>query len=178
MDANGEESTATAVELRLERLRLNDALSARDTVVQHLAAACISVQQKSATIKTLEQERADLEMQLSFMNGQQETALSHSETHADRTEQKREWVKVQVEVGALAEILRKLESENKRLKTQLSGEEHEPSQDTGVAPVRIWCWVCDCAELGVTVPPIGLAACFAQNFALYYADDSPGLRER
>ncbi|EPS98380.1 hypothetical protein FOMPIDRAFT_1031536 [Fomitopsis schrenkii] len=124
IDLNGDESAATTVELCLERLRLNDALSARDAVAQHLAAACVSVRQKTATIKTLEQEKSDLEMQLSFMNGRQEAALARSD-NVGRTVQEREWTKVQVEVGALAEILRKLEHENKQLKTRLNGEEHD-----------------------------------------------------
>ena len=104
MDVNGEESAATAVELRLERLRLNDALSARDTVAQHLAAACVSIRQKSTAIKSLEQEKADLETQLSFMNGRQVAAPARSENNAGRAVQERDWIKVQAEVGALAAI--------------------------------------------------------------------------
>lgn len=160
IDLNGDESAATTVELCLERLRLNDALSARDAVAQHLAAACVSVRQKTATIKTLEQEKSDLEMQLSFMNGRQEAALARSD-NVGRTVQEREWTKVQVEVGALAEILRKLEHENKQLKTRLNGEEHDVSQDTGVAPVRTRVRVYCSAKLGIVVSPIGLAAFFA-----------------
>lgn len=158
MDVNGEESAATAVELRLERLRLNDALSARDAVAQQLAAACVSVRQKSTTIKTLEQEKADLETQLSFMNGRQVATPARSENNAGRAVQERDWIKVQAEVGALAEICRKLEHENKQLKTQLSGEEHDTPQDTGIAPVRICACASGRAELGVAVSPIGLAA--------------------
>lgn len=134
MDLNGDESAATSAVLRLEGLRLHDALSARDAVAQHLAAACISIQQKTAIIKSLELEKSDLEMQLSFMNGRQDVG-ARSDNSVGCVVQEKEWTKVQVEVGALADILRKLERENKQLKTRINGEEHDTSEETGVAPV-------------------------------------------
>ncbi|KAI0728841.1 hypothetical protein C8Q72DRAFT_973202 [Fomitopsis betulina] len=139
MDLNGDESAATSAVLRLEGLRLHDALSARDAVAQHLAAACISIQQKTAIIKSLELEKSDLEMQLSFMNGRQDVG-ARSDNSVGCVVQEKEWTKVQVEVGALADILRKLERENKQLKTRINGEEHDTSEETGVAPSRPSDW--------------------------------------
>ncbi|KAH9930845.1 uncharacterized protein B0H18DRAFT_872652 [Fomitopsis serialis] len=122
VDPQDEKDTVvTTAEVYLERLRLNDALSARDAVVQHLAEACTSIRQKTATILLLEQEKADLETQLSFMTGRQ--SASQPGGRADRAAREREYVKVQVEVGSLAEMFRRLERENQQLKAQITGEQ-------------------------------------------------------
>ncbi|KAL6308643.1 hypothetical protein BKA93DRAFT_725211 [Sparassis latifolia] len=49
-----------SMELRLERMRLQEALCARDTVAQRLAEACTFVRQKNNTIEQLLAERGEL----------------------------------------------------------------------------------------------------------------------
>ncbi|TFY64220.1 hypothetical protein EVJ58_g2755 [Rhodofomes roseus] len=124
------DALVTSAELRLERLRLNDALSARDAVVEHLTKACISIRQKSDSINKLEHEKADLETQLSRQNGH----AYNTGGRADRAAGERVFAQVQVEVGNLAEIFRRLEGENRQLKAQVSGEQLSTSQQTNVAP--------------------------------------------
>ncbi|KAH9842461.1 uncharacterized protein C8Q71DRAFT_732949 [Rhodofomes roseus] len=130
------DALVTSAELRLERLRLNDALSARDAVVEHLTKACISIRQKSDTINKLEHEKADLETQLSRQNGH----AYNTGGRADRAAGERVFAQVQVEVGNLAEIFRRLEGENRQLKAQVSGEQLSTSQQTNVAPARPSDW--------------------------------------
>ncbi|KZT74072.1 hypothetical protein DAEQUDRAFT_754054 [Daedalea quercina L-15889] len=131
----------TSAELRLERLHLDDALSARDALVQHLAEACVSIRQKTTAIKRLEKEKADLEMQLSFMNGRQGAGGVPPGSRVDRTARDREYAKVQVEVGYLAEMFRRLEQENKQMKAQKNGEQSDVAQQMQIAPVRPSGWL-------------------------------------
>lgn len=46
-----------AVEIQVERMRVVEAMSARDAVVQRLADACVSVRQKTAEIEQLQYEQ-------------------------------------------------------------------------------------------------------------------------
>ncbi|KAI8974237.1 hypothetical protein BD414DRAFT_424545, partial [Trametes punicea] len=50
--------------IRLERMRVREALAARDAAVKHLAEACASVREKTAVIKRLSDEKERLEKQL------------------------------------------------------------------------------------------------------------------
>ncbi len=50
--------------LRLERLRLREALNARDVAVARLEEACVSVREKTAALDTVREEKLQLQKQL------------------------------------------------------------------------------------------------------------------
>lgn len=95
------------MEIRLERLRLQEALCARDTVAKNFTTACISIREKTATIERLQSEKGDLEKQLKLLNGRQATLYAPNTT-TQIAEDKRKLV---TEVARLAEILRSMQDE-------------------------------------------------------------------
>ena len=50
--------------IRLERLRVKEALNARDVAVGHLADACVSVRQKTEALDALREEKETLQRRL------------------------------------------------------------------------------------------------------------------
>ena len=50
--------------LRLERLRLQEALNARDVAVARLEEACVSIREKTTALNNLQEEKRQLEQQL------------------------------------------------------------------------------------------------------------------
>ena len=58
-----------AIEIQVERMRVVEAITARDAVVQRLADAHISIRQKVAIIGRLELEKEELERRLSVSKG-------------------------------------------------------------------------------------------------------------
>ena len=113
------------MQIGLERLRLNDALSARDAVVKHFAHACISIQQKSAAIQQLRDENRRLEQKLQSLQCS-ETFASSEIVFADGVKQK-----IVAEIQKLTDIIEHLQ-ENTLSTGQLEGiQTGSSSPDTG-----------------------------------------------
>ncbi|EED83673.1 predicted protein [Postia placenta Mad-698-R] len=96
-----------AMEIRLERLRLQEALCARDAVAKHFTTACTSIREKTATIERLQYEKGDLGKQLKLLNGRQATLYAPNTT-TQIAEDKRKLV---TEVARLAEVLHGMQDE-------------------------------------------------------------------
>ncbi|OSX56290.1 hypothetical protein POSPLADRAFT_1160289 [Postia placenta MAD-698-R-SB12] len=111
-----------AMEIRLEGLRLQEALCARDTVANHFTTACISIREKTAAIERLQYEKGDLEKQLKLLNGRQATFHAPNTT-TQIAEDKRKLV---TEVAKLAEILRGMQDEIAKV-----GKAHIPGSARG-----------------------------------------------
>lgn len=60
---------ATALTIQHEKMRVSEALAARDAVVHHLELACRSVREKAVTIEELRIEKEDLERRLEELSG-------------------------------------------------------------------------------------------------------------
>lgn len=95
-----------AIEIQVERLRVVEAMTARDAVVQRLADAHVSIRQKVAIIERLELEKADLERRLFTLKGP-----CNEEYEEEKTKASSEIDKLQVvikglrdEVGLLKEV--------------------------------------------------------------------------
>ncbi|KAI0823853.1 hypothetical protein BC628DRAFT_1382104 [Trametes gibbosa] len=101
-----EQSEATPTEyemnIRLERMRVLEALSARDIAVGRLAEACASVREKSSKIKDLGEEKATLSKQLEAMGYAPSRAAS--EVVADKVST------APAEVQRLVDCIRALEN--------------------------------------------------------------------
>ncbi|EMD34276.1 hypothetical protein CERSUDRAFT_140652 [Gelatoporia subvermispora B] len=92
-----------AMELQLERMRVEEALSARDAVVTRLADACKSIRQKATLIERLQSEKSALECQ----GGGMEIRAGE---RGIREVDKRRFIG---EIGRLAEIIKYLENQVK-----------------------------------------------------------------
>lgn len=60
---------STALTIQHEKMRVSEALAARDAVVHHLELACRSVREKAVTIEELRSEKEHLEGRLEELNG-------------------------------------------------------------------------------------------------------------
>lgn len=60
---------STALTIQHEKMRVSEALAARDAVVHHLELACRSVREKAVTIEVLRSEKVHLEGRLEELNG-------------------------------------------------------------------------------------------------------------
>jgi hypothetical protein len=71
-----------AIEIQIERMRVVEALTARDAVIQRLTDAHVSIRQKVAIIDRLESEKDDLEMKLSVFKGPRDEEHEEEKTKA------------------------------------------------------------------------------------------------
>ncbi|THH21494.1 hypothetical protein EW146_g115 [Bondarzewia mesenterica] len=69
-------SADIAISIQLERMRLSEAIAARDAVVQHLNVACKSIQEKTATIDILMREKKELENKLLSADGEEQAVAA------------------------------------------------------------------------------------------------------
>ncbi|KAI0933425.1 hypothetical protein AcV5_005572 [Taiwanofungus camphoratus] len=93
----------------LERMRVEEALSARDAVVQRLAEACASISQKTGTIKRLEGEKENLEKQFTALNAAKQVADNVPSSWIDKK-------KLVAEIGRLAGMFKHLQHQILTLK--------------------------------------------------------------
>ncbi|CCM04570.1 uncharacterized protein FIBRA_06751 [Fibroporia radiculosa] len=106
--------------LQLERMRVEEALCARDVAVQHLSEACLSVRHKDSIVEALRQEKDDLEKQVGLLKCRHSTdspGIKVAETRRKMT----------TEVRRLAELFRNMRTENTMAK-QYQGEESEEGE--------------------------------------------------
>ena len=71
-----------AIEIQVERMRVVEAMTARDAVVQRLADAHVSIRQKVAVIDRLELEKDDLRRRLSVLKGPCDEEYEEEKTKA------------------------------------------------------------------------------------------------
>lgn len=131
-----------AVEIQLEKLRVHDAMSARDAVVHRhvphflednsdlLSRLCDAydiVRQKSATIARLELEKEDLRVKLA--NIEAATAAIH-----DKTEDENNRSDLTAEVQSLQDVIKKLQEEIKLL-TDKASPDPPPQYEMGLTEV-------------------------------------------
>lgn len=92
-----------AIEIQLERMRVVEAITARDAVVQRLTDAHVSIRQKNAAIDRLELERDQLNRGLPVLSGPGD-------------EENEEKLKVGSEIERLQGIINSLQEELRLLK--------------------------------------------------------------
>lgn len=60
-------NTDVEMQVKLERLRLVDALSARDAIAKHLVYACLSINEKSSMVERLHNDNQRLETEVEIL---------------------------------------------------------------------------------------------------------------
>ncbi|KLO19613.1 hypothetical protein SCHPADRAFT_817820 [Schizopora paradoxa] len=115
-----------AIEIQVEKMKLAEAASARDSAIQRLSSAYDAIKEKAVTIAHLQSEKADLERRIA----ESEVWMSRAVEDA-RAEERRA---LEVEIGALKELIKRLNDEIRSLKgDEGSGKLESPSETTLVA---------------------------------------------
>ena len=106
-----------AIELQVEKMRLAEATSARDSAVQRLASAYDSIKEKAQTIARLQGEKAELETRLAFAetNAKEATGTTISE----------EYRTMENEINRLQDLVRKLSESSVQVKSPISSPSSE-----------------------------------------------------
>jgi len=112
--------------LRLERMRLQEALCARDAVVARFSEACASIRQKTCAIERLQHDKDDLEKQVGLLKGRQAALVPVTGKNAPDKN------RLAIEVGRLAEMFRTLQDQVDSLEQKGNGKEkHTGAVDGG-----------------------------------------------
>lgn len=119
-----------AIEIQIERMRVSEAISARDSTMQRLSEAYVSLRQKAALIETLKQE----------LEASNNGPLPRSPTGnlAERLENE----KLNAHILSLETTIAELRSEIQSLKDQAAANSRNqivdppPQYDAGVLKVR------------------------------------------
>lgn len=115
-----------AIEIQVEKMKLAEAASARDSAIQRLSSAYDSIKEKAVAIAHLQSEKADLERRIA----ESEVWVSRAVDDA-RAEERRA---LEGEIGALKELIKRLNDEIRSLKgDEGSGKLESPSETTLVA---------------------------------------------
>lgn len=97
-----------SLDIQMERMRVAEAMYARDTVVKRLVDAHISIRQKVAIINRLEEEKAELQRRLSDPKGlcieDDDPEKSKSELEIERLQRVIESLRDDSEVRSLKEF--------------------------------------------------------------------------
>ncbi|OBZ75959.1 hypothetical protein A0H81_04932 [Grifola frondosa] len=99
------------MEIELGRLRVEEALCARDAVVERLSEACASVRQKASLIASLKVEREDIQRHLESPGGVKE-AISPDDLLKTSEERKR----IVAELWSLADVIKNAQDDVMLLK--------------------------------------------------------------
>jgi hypothetical protein len=104
-----------ALEIQLERMHVTEAINARDAVVQRLADAYISINQKNTTIEDLRREKGALSPVLT----------SSSDTKVGNSEDVEKWKLIE-HVAILEGVVKGLQDDLKHFKSIESGRVKSP----------------------------------------------------
>jgi DNA repair exonuclease SbcCD ATPase subunit len=102
-----------ALEVQMERMRLTEAMKARDATIQRLADAYTSIRQKNATIEQLQREKDELARNFLTIPGQRDGGRE----------------RVEVEIKRLEGVVQGLREEIKTLRN--SGSDLPPTYEEG-----------------------------------------------
>jgi hypothetical protein len=105
-----------AVEIQIEKMRVVEAMTARDAVVQRLADAHLSIRQKVAIIDRLEFEKEDLRRRMSVLQGPCDEEYEEEKTKAGS------------EIDRLEGIIKSLQEEV-RLSKEIRTDARKPLTD-------------------------------------------------
>ena len=106
-----------AIELQVEKMRLAEATSARDSAVQRLASAYDSIKEKAQTIARLQGEKAELETRLAFAENDAKEATGTTRSEEYRT--------MENEINRLQDLVRKLSESSVQVKSPISSPSSE-----------------------------------------------------
>ena len=106
-----------AIELQVEKMRLAEATSARDSAVQRLASAYDSIKEKAQTIARLQGEKAELETRLAFAETDAKEATGTTRSEEYRT--------MENEINRLQDLVRKLSESSVQVKSPISSPSSE-----------------------------------------------------
>ncbi|KZT11155.1 uncharacterized protein LAESUDRAFT_720346 [Laetiporus sulphureus 93-53] len=120
------------MDIKLERMRVNEALNARDAVVRRFAEACVSVREKNTIIQNLKRERNDLERQLAMVNGRNAMLAAENPNTSTRALEERKNAKIALEVARLSDICKNFQHEIRMLRIHIetSGKEGDPMPES------------------------------------------------
>ena len=120
-----------AIEIQLERMRVSEAMAARDNLVHHLTDAHVSIRQKVETIQRLELEKEELTRNLpaNSDHAPATTTATKGTLHED-TDDLRSKAELKLESEKLRGIITELQEQVKLLReTRSESESRKPSAD-------------------------------------------------
>lgn len=115
-----------AIEIQVEKMKLAEASSARDSAIQRLSSAYDSIKDKAVAIAQLQSDKADLERRVAESDVWMSRAVEEA-----RAEERRA---LEGEISALKELIKRLNDEIRSLKGEEgTGKLESPSEMTLVA---------------------------------------------